>query len=87
MRYTVLRGFVLDATRGAVNPGDVVEVEEAQARPLLARGCITPHQAKGAAPAPPSSAAGGGETAGAPEIEVREPEPEDREPRVRRGKG
>ena len=85
MQYLVLRGFVLTAGR-AVVPGEVVRIEDqGLARQLTGRGCITPHTAAGAAPAPPPGAAGGAGPASAPgNVAVREPEPENREPRVTR---
>lgn len=84
MKYLVLRGFVAQ-DRTAVAPGDVIDIEDAGfARPLIARGCITPHTAGGAAPAPPPPPAGAAPTAGAEGVATREPEPEHREPRTRR---
>lgn len=85
MKYLVLRGVVLTGGQ-AVAPGDIVSIEDnSLVRQLVARGCITPHTAVGAAPAPPPTAAGGAGTASAPgEVAAREPEPENREPRMPR---
>lgn len=80
MRYRVVSGVGLGRGKSG-NPGDIIEVpkdlDTHLARALLARGRIV---AEEAAPAPPAHTAHA-----ADEVAHGDPEPEDREPRRRRG--
>ena len=84
MRYKVLRGVILRT--GAASPGSTVEIgtdlDASLARQLVARGTLAP---VGAEPAPPPEPGPDASSRAADELVSREPEPEHREPRRRRG--
>ena len=79
MRVRVLTGFALGSGVN-VDIGQELDLEEWNARRLAGLGYV----ALTAAPAPPAASSHAA-TMAAPEIiETREPEPENREPRMRR---
>ena len=77
MKVKATRGFSLGGGRD-VDPGEVFETDEWNARRLVGLGLATP---AGADPAPHPEAGRGADA-----LVAREPEPEDREPQKARGK-
>lgn len=82
-KYEAIRGFCLDGKD--IAQGEVIELDPRKAQEYVTVGHLVPH----VAPPPDESAdeAGGPGPTEPGTIEQRDPEPVNREPRTRRGKG